>query len=102
MLRSFRIVLLAGSALATSLASAQSPPRDPLPHPFSITRSDPSLDALIAPNAKLKTVASGFGFIDGPVWIAARDGAAGYLLASSIIDNVVYKVTPAGKVSVFL
>jgi gluconolactonase len=102
MLRSFGIVLLAGSALATSLASAQSPPRDPLPHPFSITRSDPSLDALIAPNAKLKTLASGFGFIDGPVWVAGRDGAAGYLLASSIIDNVVYKVTPAGKVSVFL
>jgi len=87
--------------LGLSLASAQSAP-DASAHPFSITRSDPALDALIAPDAKLKTVAAGFGFIDGPVWIAGRDGAEGYLLASSIIDNVVYKVTAAGKVSVFL
>ncbi|HEY6455604.1 MAG TPA: SMP-30/gluconolactonase/LRE family protein [Steroidobacteraceae bacterium] len=73
-----------------------------MPEPFSITRSDPALDALIAPNAQLKTVAAGFGFVDGPVWIAGRNGAAGYLLASSIIDNVIYKVTAAGKVSVYL
>ena len=84
------------------LAGAQSAAKDPSPHPFSITRSDPALDALIAPDAKPRTVATGFGFIDGPVWIAARDGADGYLLARSIIDNVVYKVTSAGKVSVLL
>src|SRR5690348_8125665 len=80
--------------LGASVANAQTP--------FSITRSDPALDALIAPDAKLKLVASGFGFIDTPVWIRGQNGAEGYLLASSIIDNVVYKVTPAGKVSVFL
>jgi gluconolactonase len=88
--------------LAASLARAQLAPPDPAPHPFSITRSEPALDALVAPDAKLKTLVGGFGFIDGPVWIAGHDGAAGYLLASSIIDNVIYKVTPAGKVSVFL
>jgi gluconolactonase len=88
--------------LAVSVAHAQPAPPDPTPQPFSITRADPALDALIAPDAKLKTVAAGFGFIDGPVWIAGRDGAEGYLLASSIIDNVIYKVTAAGKVSVFL
>ncbi len=88
--------------LELPFASAEPTSTDASPHPFSITRSDPALDALIAPDAKLKTIASGFGFIDGPVWIAGRDGAEGYLLASSIIDNVIYKVTPAGKVSVFL
>ena len=106
MLRSSDLALLVCSALAVCLAppraNAQAAPRDPSPHPFSITRSDPALDVLIAPDAKLKIVASGFGFIDGPVWIAGRDGAEGYLLASSIIDNVIYKVTAAGKVSVFL
>jgi gluconolactonase len=70
--------------------------------PFSITRSDPALDVLVAPDAQLRTVAAGFGFIDGPVWIAGRDGTEGFLLASSIIDNVVYKVTASGNVSVFL
>ncbi len=98
--------LLASAPLTMCLglpfASAQSAPTNAAPVPFSITRSDPALDALIAPDAKLTTVAAGFGFIDGPVWIRGRDGAPGYLLASSIIDNVVYKVTPAGKVSVFL
>jgi gluconolactonase len=91
MLRSSGIALML--CLGLPVANAQ---------PFSITRSDPSLDALIAPDAKLKTVAAGFGFIDGPVWIGGRDGVDGYLLASSIIDNVIYKVTAAGQVSVFL
>jgi gluconolactonase len=85
-----------------SSVNAQRTPAGSAPQPFSITRSDPALDALIAPAAKLKTIASGFGFIDGPVWVAGRKGAAGYLLASSIIDNVIYKVTAAGKVSVYL
>jgi gluconolactonase len=88
--------------LALHCAGAQPLPAAATPHPFSITRADPSLDRLIAPDAKLRTVAAGFGFIDGPVWIAGRDGAPGYLLASSIIDNVIYKVTAAGQVSVFL
>lgn len=88
--------------LGLSVAANAQPPTDPTPHPFSITKLDPSLDALIAPNAKLKTVASGFGFSDGPVWIRGRDGQEGYLLAVSIIGNVIYKVTAAGQVSVFL
>jgi gluconolactonase len=93
--------LLATSALGLTCARAQSVP-DHTAQPFSITRSDPSLDALLAPDAKLRTIASGFGFIDGPVWIAGQKGSEGFLLASSIIDNVIYKVTADGKVSVYL
>jgi gluconolactonase len=100
MLRSSGIAVAMG--LALSGATAQSAPTAAAPQPFSITKSDPALDALIAPDAKLVTIAAGFGFIDTPVWIRAQQGAEGYLLASSIIDNVVYKVTPAGRVSVFL
>jgi gluconolactonase len=95
------LLILLATTLAVSCAQAQPVP-DTAPHAFSITRSDPALDALISPDARLRTVASGFGFIDGPVWIAGRQGAGGFLLASSIIDNVIYKVTPAGKVSVYL
>ena len=91
--------LCIGFCVATARAA---PTVDPVPHPFNITRADPALDALIAPDAKLTTIAAGFGFIDGPVWIRGHNGAEGYLLASSIIDNVVYKVTATGKVSVFL
>lgn len=93
-------------ALATALGSffvnAQAAPRSAAAHAFSITRLDPGLDALIAPDAKLETVATGFVFSDGPVWIRGRPGVPGYLLAVSIFGNVIYKVTPQGKVSVFL
>src|SRR5437667_9027910 len=40
----------------------------PDPKPFSITRSDPALDAVIDPNAKLETIASGVGINEGVLW----------------------------------
>ena len=92
-------ILAAGAMLAASMNIAHA---QPAPQPFSITRADPALDRLIAPDAKLKTVASGFGFADGPVWVRGKGGAPGYLLVSSIIGNVIYKVTPHGAVSVLL
>lgn len=88
--------------LGPARAGARPAARDTAAHPFSITRLDPALDALIAPDAKLRTVATGFVFTDGPVWIRGRGGAEGYLLAVSIFGNVIYKVTPKGKVTVFL
>jgi gluconolactonase len=100
--RSLAVARILELCLGLCLASAQAAQPDASAQPLSITRSDPALDALIAPDAKLTTVATGFGFIDTPVWINGQSGTEGYLLASSIIDNVIYKVTPAGKVSVFL
>jgi gluconolactonase len=90
-------------------AGAQRPPAGPqmrgdgpapAPKPFSITRVDPALDAVIAPDAKPEVMASGFGINEGVLWI--REGNSGYLLVSSLIDNVIYKVTPEHKVSVFM
>jgi gluconolactonase len=72
----------------------------PAPKPFSITRSDPGLDAIVSPNARLEVMASGFGINEGVLWI--REGNSGYVLVSSLIDNVIYKITPDHKVSVFM
>ncbi len=72
----------------------------PAPQPFRIERIDPALDAVIAPDAKLELLASGFGLNEGPVWV--RDGKSGFLLISGLLDNVIYKITPDRKVSVFL
>jgi gluconolactonase len=72
----------------------------PTPRPFSITRSDPELDAIIAADTKLEVVASGFGINEGVLWV--RDGQSGYVLVCSLIDNVIYKITPDHKVSVFM
>jgi gluconolactonase len=72
----------------------------PAAKPFSITRLDPALDALVAPNAKAELLASGFGLNEGPVWV--REGRSGYLLVGGLLDNVIYKVAADKTVSVFL
>jgi gluconolactonase len=72
----------------------------PASKPFNITRVDPSLDAIISPNATAEVMASGFGINEGVIWI--REGNSGYILVSSLIDNVMYKITPDHKVSVFM
>ena len=52
-----------------------------------IERLDPALDRLIAPDARIETVAEGYDWSEGPVWV--KDGA--YLLFSDIPQNVVYR-----------
>jgi gluconolactonase len=68
--------------------------------PFSLTRTDAALDKLIAPDAKLELLNDRFGLTEGPVWIP--DGGAGYVVVADLIANVLYKITPDHKVSVFL
>ena len=68
--------------------------------PFSITRNDPALDELIAPDAKLEELGDRFGLTEGPVWIP--DGKSGYLVVADLIENTLFKITPDGKTSVFL
>lgn len=63
----------------------------------SVTRLDPALDAVVAADAKVERVATGFGFTEGPVWV--RKG--GFLIFSDIPANVINRLDPAsGKVSV--
>jgi len=68
--------------------------------PFSITKNDPALDDLIAPNAQLVELARGFGLTEGGLWIS--EGNSGYWIFAGLLDNVIYKVTPQKQVSVFM
>ena len=68
--------------------------------PFSMTKSDPALDGIISPDAKLVELARGFGLTEGGLWIA--DGKSGYWIFAGLLDNVIYKVTPEKQVSVFM
>ena len=68
--------------------------------PFSITRTDPALDQIISPDAKLVELARGFGLTEAGLWIA--DGRSGYWIFAGLLDNVLYKVTPQKQVSVFM
>jgi gluconolactonase len=64
--------------------------------PGEVLRLAKGIDAIIPEDAKIEQVASGFGFIEGPIWI--HDG---YLLFSDIPRNVIMKYSPDGKVTVF-
>lgn len=69
--------------------------------PASFTRARPQFNALIGRNAKVRLVARGFKLNEGTTWVR-EPGGRGFLLVCGLIDNVIYKVTPAGHVSVFL
>src|SRR5580704_8707164 len=67
---------------------------------YEVVRLDPALDALVARDAKTELAKGGFGFTEGPVWMT--EGKSGYLLFTDIPGNVVWKLTPDGKASVYL
>jgi gluconolactonase len=104
------VVLVVAVTLATAVLSAQQSATPapsmrgdgpaPAPKPFSITRSDPGLDAIVAADTTAELLATGFGLNEGPVWV--REGQSGYLLVGGLLDNVIYKVAADKTVSVFM
>jgi gluconolactonase len=52
-----------------------------------IERLDPALDGLVAPDAAIETLADGYDWSEGPVWV--KDG--GFLLFSDVPQNVIYR-----------
>lgn len=52
----------------------------------SVLRLKPEMDQLIAPDAQIEVLASGFGWAEGPVW----DKAGARLLFSDVPNNVVH------------
>src|ERR1700678_2048495 len=65
--------------------------------PVKFDRLDRSIDAIIPSDAMVERVATGFTWVEGPIWIPA-----GYLLFAEITSNSIRKVTPDGTVSIFM
>lgn len=61
-----------------------------------VVRYSPALNALIAPDAKLYKVATGFDWTEGPMW---HNGA---LWFSDLSGNKMYSLSPDGKLKVML
>jgi gluconolactonase len=91
--------------ISCGFASAQ------LPNGKWVTKLDPSLDALISPDAKVEDVkVDYFGRLEGPVWVTT--GKTGYLLFPEVAGNIIYKWEPTcakypcpptqGKLSVYM
>jgi gluconolactonase len=86
---------LLSSLLLLSVAEAQTTPTTPAPE-TNILRLDPTLDTLIAPNAHLELVASGFNFTEGPMW---REGR---LWFSDEEGGKTVAVTPSGQLTILI
>ena len=63
-----------------------------------VVRLDDRINELIAPDAKIEVLASGFAWSEGPVWV--RDG--GYLLFSDIPRNSIMKWSEKDGLSLFM
>jgi len=64
----------------------------------SIERKSPGLDDLVSRDAKLKVIASGFDWSEGPVWVAKGK----YLLFSDIPPNKIHKWKEGKGLSLYL
>ncbi|WP_308918199.1 SMP-30/gluconolactonase/LRE family protein [Jannaschia sp. LMIT008] len=64
---------------------------------MTIDVRDPRMRDLIAPDATLDRIATGFGFTEGPVWHPGE----GWLMFSDIARSVQHRWTPDGALSVF-
>jgi gluconolactonase len=65
--------------------------------PLKMDRLDGAIDRIVPADAMLERVATGFTWVEGPVWIPA-----GYLMFAEITSNSIRKLTPEGAVSLFL
>jgi gluconolactonase len=63
---------------------------------MEVVRLDPAIDALIAPDAKIEKVATGFTFAEGPLW---REGR---LWFSDVRGDKLRAVTPDGQVELLM
>ncbi len=111
--RFVRPALAGATMVAATLFSAgamTAPAGDPMteqtpPTAPGIERLDPALDRLLAPDTKIETLAEGYEWSEGPVWV--KNG--GYLLFSDVLKNTVHRwkagegakpyLTPSGYTS---
>ena len=67
-----------------------------------VTRKDPALDEIVPRDAKIEKLAGGFLFTEGPVWVRRTDDTDGYLLFSDPNNNLIYRWTEDGQLSIFM
>jgi gluconolactonase len=83
-----------------ALAAPSAYMHDTLNYPTigKIHREDPKLDELLANDAKIEVIASGFDWAEGPIWV--KNG--GYLLFSDIPQNRIMKWKEGPGISLFM
>lgn len=85
-------------ALLTFTGTALAQGNTPYPQMGIVERHHPALDQLIAPDAKIEILASGFNWSEGPVWDRANDR----LLFSDVPENRVHAWSEKDGLNVFM
>ena len=67
-----------------------------------VLRKDPALDEIVPAGAKVERLAGGFLFTEGPIWVPRTEDLDGYLLFSDPNNNVIYRWTQDGQLSIFM
>lgn len=92
------ILLINLSILSICLSCKSNRKENPISSKFSIEILDKSALDIIDPKSKIKVLASGFAWTEGPLWI--EDGK--YLLFSDIPNNKVYKLDSKNDTTTYL
>jgi gluconolactonase len=58
---------------------------------------DPAMEEVVSPSAELESLATGFGFTEGPIW----HGVGSYLVFSDIPNSTMYRWSGDGPAEVF-
>src|SRR5262245_37772563 len=98
--RSLAIGLIAATACMAACNKAPEPAVSSEPKPAAnpnLVRLDPALDQLVAPTAAIDKVATGFQFLEGPLWRSSGD-----LWFSDLVGNILYRIAPDGKMTQLL
>src|SRR5665213_3934037 len=102
----FRLLLALVFAAAALPAFAQGTQDSPnVAHsrtPAQVLRTDPAIDAIVPRDAVVEKLAGGFRFTEGPLWVPKTKDKNGYLLFSDPYNNVIYRWTQDGALSVFM
>ncbi len=96
LLLSAAIFLAAGKSISTRTAAAQTPAGVLESTPLKVESFDPSIGKIIPEGAKLERVATGFTWVEGPIW------DQGSLFFAEITSNSIRRWTPGKGVSIFL
>ena len=88
--------LLVCGTLATAMPAIAQPVRAAAPAEPEIVRIDPGLNAVLAPEATVKRVATGYKFNEGPMW---REGR---LWFSDLGGNKMYALSPDGTAEMLI
>lgn len=91
------LALVSGLALAVAACSPAAPEPEAKPAAdaaaaaIGVDRLDPAMDAIIKPGELPVRVASGYRFVEGPLWVGDR------LRFSDLMDNKLYELVDGGE-----